>query len=100
MKQDLLRIINEINSSKKGNYNPVKEEKMPAGYFTSKEFGKKYKLHRRDAQRVISMALEEGKLLVKMVRVRTNIFVKRIPVYKFKRKSYETSIKSRLKGKL
>lgn len=100
MKQELLRLINEINSSKKSTYTPVKEEEMPSGYFTSKQFAKKYKLHRRDAQRIISVALEDGKLLVRMVRVRTNIFVKRIPVYKFKRKSYETSIKSRLKGKL
>ena len=44
--------------------------------------------------------MANGKLDVLFVRRKTNgVFVKKIPVYKFKTKAYEKSFKSGLKGK-
>lgn len=101
MKRELLNIINEINQDRKSrNYNHAQEEPLPKGYFSSSEISKKYSIHRRSAQSLISEQLGLGRLFVQFVRRRTNgLFVKRIPVYKFKNKSHEKSFKSRLKGK-
>lgn len=101
MKRELLNIINEINSDKKArHYNHLQEEKLPKGYFTSRDLSKKYAIHRRRMQYLISDELAEGRLLVQFVRRRINgLFIKRVPVYKFKRKDHEKSFKSRLEGK-
>ena len=101
MKRELLNIINEINQDRKApRYTPVQEEPLPKGYFTSSDLSRKYAIHRRRIQFLISEELGLGRLMVQFVRRRINgLFIKRIPVYKFKRKSDEKSFKSRLKGK-
>jgi|LauGreDrversion4_2_1035121.scaffolds.fasta_scaffold03055_5 hypothetical protein len=91
--------INEINSYR-NRYIPVKEETMPKGFFSSAEMAKQYNTVHRVSQRWISELMSEGKLEVLFVRRTINkVFVKRIPVYKFKTKAYEKSFKSRLKRK-
>lgn len=91
--------INEINSFR-NRYIPVKEEPMPKGFFSSAEMARQYNTVQRVSQRWISELMSDGKLEVKFVRRKINeVFIKKIPVYKFKTKAYEKSFKSGLKRK-
>jgi len=81
-------------------YIPVKEEPMPKGFFSSADLAKKYNTVQRVSQGWIALAMSMNALEVRFVRRRTNgVFVKKIPVYKFKHKSDEKEFKSRLKRK-
>ena len=96
--QELEEFINEL--AHRPRYGRVKEEQMPKGFFSSLDMAKQYNTVLRVSQRWISQLLMEGKLEVKFVRRKQNgVFVRKIPVYKFKTKAYEKSFKSRLKGK-
>lgn len=98
MKTDFNRFINELRADRR--YIPVKEEKMPAGFFSSAEVARRYDIAQRVSQKLIADLMSKGKLEVRFVRRKTNgVFTKKIPVYKFKLKSDEKSFKSRLKGK-
>lgn len=98
-KEKLSQFLNEL--SVRTRYNPVKEEPMPKGFFSSAGLAKKYSTVQRVSQRWISEMMSDGILEVRFVRTKTNgVFVKKIPVYKFKRKADEKSFKSRFKGKL
>lgn len=97
-KTDYKVFINEMNSCRR--YKPVTEEPMPKGYFSSRELARQYGTVQRVSQKWISELMANGKLDVLFVRRKTNgVFVKKIPVYKFKTKAYEKSFKSGLKGK-
>lgn len=90
--------VNELKVRQR--YAPVQEETMPKGFFSSAEMAKQYGTVQRVSQRWLSQLMSEGKMEVRFVRRKINgVFVKKIPVYKFKTKSYEKSFKSGLKGK-
>jgi hypothetical protein len=101
MKASTLKVINEINADKRSQpYIPMEEEPLPKGFFSSKDIARKYATHHRRVQYLISELMFQKRLFVQFVRRKTNgLFVKRIPVYKFKNKTDEKSFKSRLKGK-
>jgi hypothetical protein len=101
-KSDFQEFLNEMSAhGSNSRYRPVKEEPMPKGFFTSREMAKSYDTVHRVSQRWISELLSLGKLEVRFVRRKTNgVFVKKIPVYKFKTKADEKSFKSRHQGKL
>lgn len=97
-KTELIQFVNELNVRHR--YRTMTEEPMPKGFFSSAELAKQYDTVQRVSQRWISQLMSEGKLEVRFVRRKTNgVFVKKIPVYKFKTKAYEKSFKSGLKGK-
>lgn len=97
-KIDYKVFVNEMNSFQR--YKPVTEEPMPKGFFSSRELASQYDTVHRVSQRWISQLMADGKLEVLFVRRKINgVFVKKIPVYKFKTKAYEKSFKSGLKGK-
>lgn len=97
-KADYKVFINEMNSYQR--YRPVTEEPMPKGFFSSRELASQCGTVHRVSQRWISQLMADGKLEVRFVRRKINgVFVKKIPVYKFKTKAYEKSFKSGLKGK-
>lgn len=98
-KVNFTEFVNELNVRHR--YKPVKEEPMPKGFFSSAEMAKQYDTVQRVSQRWISRLMSDGHLEVRFVRRKINgVFVKKIPVYKFKKKTYEKSFKSGLKGKL
>jgi hypothetical protein len=98
MKTDFNHFINELKGDRR--YTPVTEEKMPTGFFSSAELAKSYNTVQRVSQRWISELMSEEKMTVLFVRRKINgTFVKKIPVYKFKKKSDEKEFKSRHKGK-
>lgn len=98
-KVNFTEFVNELNVRHR--YKPVKEEPMPTGFFSSAEMAKQYDTVQRVSQRWISRLMSDGHLEVRFVRRKINgVFVKKIPVYKFKKKTYEKSFKSGLKGKL
>lgn len=97
-KVNLTQLMNEMNVRHQCRL--MQEEKMPKGFFSSAEMARQYDTVQRVSQRWISQLMSEGKLEVQFVRRKTNgVFVKKIPVYKFKTKAYEKSFKSRFKGK-
>jgi hypothetical protein len=97
-KVNFTEFVNELNIRHR--YNPVKEEPMPKGFFSSAEMAKKYDTVQRVSQRWISFLMGANALEVRFVRRRINgVFVKKIPVYKFKHKADEKEFKSRLKRK-
>jgi len=90
--------VNELKVRQR--YSPVQEETMPKGFFSSADMAKQYSTVQRVSQRWLSQLMAEGKMEVRFVRRKINgVFVKKIPVYKFKTKAYEKSFKSGLKGK-
>ena len=90
--------VNEMNSFQR--YKPVKEEPMPKGFFSSRELASQCDIVHRVSQRWISQMMEMNALEVRFVRRKINgVFIKKIPVYKFKHKSDEKEFKSRLKRK-
>ena len=96
--RELREFINELTLVKP-RYQKVREEQMPKGFFSSRDMAKKYGTVHRATQSLISDALARNELEVRFVRRRTNgVFVRKIPVYKFKTKAYEKSFKSRIKG--
>jgi hypothetical protein len=91
-KIDYKIFVNEMNSFQR--YKPVKEEPMPKGFFSSRELAKQYDIVQRVSQKWISQLMADGKLEVLFIRRKINgVFVKKIPVYKFKTKAYEKSFK-------
>jgi hypothetical protein len=97
-KVNFTELVNELNIRHR--YKPVKEEPMPKGFFSSAEMAKKYNTVQRVSQRWISFMMGANALEVRFVRRRINgVFVKKIPVYKFKHKADEKEFKSRLKRK-
>jgi hypothetical protein len=97
-KVNYTELVNELNIRHR--YKPVKEEPMPKGFFSSAEMAKKYDTVQRVSQRWISFLMGANALEVRFVRRRINgVFVKKIPVYKFKHKADEKEFKSRLKRK-
>jgi hypothetical protein len=98
-KEGLGVLLNELTAMK-SRYRPVKEEKMPTGFFSTAEMAKKYGIAHRVMQKWVSESLSLKELEVRFVRRRTNEwFVRKIPVYKFKTKADAKSFKSRHKGK-
>lgn len=97
-KVNFTEFVNELNV--RNRYKRLKEEPMPKGFFSSAEMAKKYDTVQRVSQRWISFLMSMNALEVRFVRRKTNaLFVKKIPVYKFKHKADEKEFKSRLKGK-
>ncbi len=97
-KVNFTEFVNELNVRHR--YKPVKEEPMPKGFFSSAEMAKKYDTVQRVSQRWISFLMSMNALKVRFVRRKINgVFVKKIPVYKFKQKADEKEFKSRLKRK-
>ena len=86
--------LNELAPHRNKMIRTVTEEPLKKGFYTSQEISKKYKIVHRIAQKMISKLLVEGKLEVEMVRRKlTPIVIRRVPCYKFKRKSYEQGFK-------
>lgn len=97
-KVNFTEFVNELNV--RFRYERLKEEPMPKGFFSSAEMAKQYDTVQRVSQRWISFLMSMNALEVKFVRRKSNgLFVKKIPVYKFKRKADEKEFKSRLKRK-
>ena len=96
-KDGLALLLNEL-SSMKSRYRRVKEETMPNGFFSTADLAKRYGTVQRVTQKWVSESLSLGELEVRFVRRNTNgVFVKKIPVYKFKTKKHEKSFKGRHK---
>lgn len=97
-KVNFTEFVNELNVRHR--YKRLEEEPMPKGFFSSAEMARKYDTVQRVSQRWISFLMSMNALEVRFVRRKTNgLFVKKIPVYKFKHKADEKEFKSRLKGK-
>ena len=93
--------INELVASKSVRSDKVREEQMPSGFFSSADLAKQFNTVQRVSQKWISESLGMGELEVRFARRKTNgIFIKKIPIYKFKTKAYEKSFKGRHKRKL
>jgi hypothetical protein len=94
------QFINELLAEKAFRYKKVKEESMPTGFFSSADLAKRCNIAHRVSQRWISEGLSLGELEVRFSRRKINdLFVKKIPIYKFKTKADEKSFKGRHKGK-
>jgi len=101
-KLDTNVFLNELSNLRgfKSRYRAVKEEPMPNGFFSSADLAKKYNTVQRVTQRWISESIQRNELEIRFVRRSTNgVFVRKIPVYKFKTKANAKSFKSRHQGK-
>jgi hypothetical protein len=97
-KKEWRNFLNELTVVK-NRYRPVEEEAVPKGYYSSSEMALKYKKNHRVCQRLINEHLKQGKLSVIWARRKSGIAIRKVPCYKFKKKSYEKSFQSRPKRK-
>lgn len=89
----LQNFLNELSATKV-RYRKVTEEPTPKGYLSSKELARKFEMNHRVCQRKISEYLADEKLEVVWARKRISVLaVRKVPCYKFKKKSYEKSFK-------
>jgi hypothetical protein len=93
MKQKTILFLNELTATK-ARYKRVSEECVPAGYFSCREMSKKFAMNHRVCQRKLSEYLADGKLDIVWARRRSSVVaIRKMPCYKFKKKSYEKSFK-------
>lgn len=95
-KEELQEFLNELTLVRT-RYRLVKEEQMPKGFFTSRDLAMKYNIVQRVSQRWISDSVARNELEVRFARRKTGVFVRKVPIYKFKTKKDEKSFKSRIK---
>lgn len=87
------QFVNELSQGNR-RYIPVQEEEVPKGFLSAMEISKTFGMNHRVCQKKISEYLMEGKLEVIMARRRISVVaVRKVPCYKFKKKSYEKSFK-------
>lgn len=87
-----IQFLNELSNSA-SRYKRVTEESVPPQYYSSRDISKKFGMNHRVCQRKISEYLADGKLSVIWARRRSGLAIRKMPCYKFKKKSYEKSFK-------
>jgi len=91
--KNTIQFLNEL-ASDNTRYKRVSEESIPSQYYTSRDIAKKFGMNHRVCQRKLSEYLLEEKLEVIWARRRVSVVaVRKMPCYKFKKKSYEKSFK-------
>jgi len=85
-----IQFLNELSNSA-SRYRRVTEESIPPQFYSSREIAKRFGMNHRVCQRKISEYLEDGKLEVIWARRKSVLAVRKVPCYKFKKKSYEKS---------
>lgn len=91
--KNTIQFLNEL-ASDNTRYKRVSEESIPSQFYTSRDISKKFGMNHRVCQRKISEYLADGKLEVIMARRMVSVVaVRKMPCYKFKKKSYEKSFK-------
>jgi hypothetical protein len=87
-----IQFLNEL-SNYSTRYKRVTEEEIPSQYYSSRDISKKFGMNHRVCQRKISEYLADEKLSVLWARRRSGLAIRKMPCYKFKKKSYEKSFK-------
>ena len=83
MKQKTIRFLNELHFR---DVQRMMEEKIPKGFFTTKELAKKINKSRRTTNTLINNLIEEGKIEVRFFRAKLSpITIRKTVFYRYKK---------------